>query len=488
MAKSSHPGVIPYLKRSTFCVRLKLNGKDARKSLATADADQADKLCQILWQIQQGQPYEFSKTPVVVRQILGLKDPSQQRTEELENAIENVIPQGSNEVLTLAELTDKYKQALDNKDRELELAHNKIRQLEEQLAGVESMLRATGREKLTRVKPVTVATAIENFLKDGTRASTRTTREYKSQLDAFARVVDGSKQLSEITPEKVCRFLESCRDRCKPAYLRKWTITLVAMLKHATGGDYPLVEINEWRKRNLESSYKADEDFYWLAIDDVENLAEQAERLYGRYWADAIRIQFYLGLRPEELTFLQTKNVKADFSEILIRPLSDKDIVSRGVKTDRSAANLPIDPVIRSAIKRRVASGSALLFPCDREELSMEVRSIASQSTFEQEIGLWLCDTFNKRYVEMLRNSAVSLNIETDRVDWLDPERIDGRTMRRSRGKHLLDSGIQPAKAAAFLRDALPTFLKHYARFLPTDLELPSRKAKPIAMRLKSER
>src|SRR5258708_3359628 len=103
MGNSSHPGVIPYLKKSTFCVRLKLNGKDTRKSLSTSDADRADELCRFIWQVQQGQPYDFAKTPVIVREILGLKNPAHERSEELEHVISGVIPEVSDRVLSLAE-------------------------------------------------------------------------------------------------------------------------------------------------------------------------------------------------------------------------------------------------------------------------------------------------------------------------------------------------------------------------------------------------
>ena len=113
MAKSSHPGVTPYLKGSIFCVRLKLNGRDTRKSLATGDAGQADELCQLIWQIQQGQAYEYAKVPTVVREILGLKDPAEERSKEMDLAIEEVIPEASGSVVKLAELTDRYKRDLD---------------------------------------------------------------------------------------------------------------------------------------------------------------------------------------------------------------------------------------------------------------------------------------------------------------------------------------------------------------------------------------
>ncbi len=43
---SKHPGVAAYLKNNCFCVRLKIDGNETRRSLETSDATTAETLAQ----------------------------------------------------------------------------------------------------------------------------------------------------------------------------------------------------------------------------------------------------------------------------------------------------------------------------------------------------------------------------------------------------------------------------------------------------------
>lgn len=449
---SAHAGVQAYQKGNIFCVRMKVDGREIRKSLETSDAKEAEELCRIIYAIQHDQ--KPAKVPPVVQRILRLED---KIFEHARQALENAI--AKRPMLQ----RDYVKQSKALRD-----ALNRIRELEQQLAGVQAMLAATGRAQMAKLKPIKLSAAIDNYLARN-KASKRTQDEYRSQLKALKEYVSDV-LVSELAPEQVIDHLEQVLADDTIHYARKSANVILSMLDHATGGMYPKREVALWRKENCREEGRADDDFYWLPASDVERLAKKAKELNGKagdYWADAIRIQFAIACRPEELPMLLAKNVNLKAATIHIDHVYKDGVLVRALKTPRSKATIPIETAYLPAFKRRCSAGAELLFPIPYDEMELPRRQIKSQSPEANGMGMWIAVRFDKVYLEMLRTAAKAAK--------LDAGGFDGRTLRRSRGKDLLDAGHSPTKVAAFLRDRPETVYKHYTRFIAQDLEFKKR-------------
>ena len=238
------------------------------------------------------------------------------------------------------------------------------------------------------------------------------------------------------------------------------------MLESQSGGIYPVRPIKEWRKKNLKSDGgKTDDDFYWLEEKDVFKLAKQVKKDHGQYWSDAILFQYGLALRPEEIVIIQTKEVDIDNKHIHISPIIHKDgknnVVVRRLKNTGAQSTLNLPDFLIEPLTRRKKADRLVLFSREPE---LGLRAEKRGSEFELKHNLWVTTAFCKHYLDILRDGSTKAKLET-------PERIDGRTLRRSRGRDRLIKLKSIEKAARFLRDSSSTVEKHYARWISKDID-----------------
>jgi hypothetical protein len=334
---------------------------------------------------------------------------------------------------------------------------------------LESMLVAAGKAHLSRMKPKTFKSAVAAYLKSGTRATERTKIEYRNYLTQISEFVGPENELHKIEEEKYIEYLDSLKKRdITSPQVRKVSNILIAMLQNQSGGLYPVQRFKEWRKLNTGSASKSDEDFYWIDKNQVKRLAREVKKQFSDYWHDVVLIQFALALRPEEIPLLQSANVtlkKGKPNTIYISTLKDIDGKTiRRLKTARSMATLPISLSAQTAVKRRLKKNHILLFPRSLQELKIKEQPHKHLSEFEAKNQIWTAAGFCKHYLNVLRTSASTAKLDSDRIDC--------RTLRRSRGRDIILKTQSAEQAAVFLRDNAITVARFYSRWIPKDVKV----------------
>jgi hypothetical protein len=242
-------------------------------------------------------------------------------------------------------------------------------------------------------------------------------------------------------------------------------------MEHGSGGLYQTGSVRNWIEKNLKTSIKTESEWYWLEPDEIMAFFRVAEKIVGQYWADAMTIQYYLGLRPEELPLLQSKNVirgkRGRITHVYVAPLKDADELVRRVKTSKSVASMPVKAnACSEALRRRLAKHNILLFPRDHTECGGRApqwaRCKRSISEFERKTMLWHIEKWDKVYITKLREVIAA-------VPSIDKNRFDARSLRRTRGKDVYLQTKSADLTAAFLRDSAKTVESHYAKLLPRD-------------------
>ena len=287
MAKHNplHPGVQVYLKGSTFCVRFKQNGYDCRKGLGTSDSKIAEDHAVLMFKILHGEAYDYKDVPEAVRKALGLLPP------DVREIMEEALPPGlpleddpeetEGERRALSHGIDLFEKLQDERKNNKTLSEEN-HALRKKVTALEAMLEAGGLAKLKNVKPKKLKDAITDYVANGTGASIRTKKEYTNYLNQFKKKIDGDRELSKIDPVEIISYLQDLDIDYIPT-IQKITSILCAMLDNQTGGTYPTHPIKEWKRKNLKTDGKTDDDFYWIEEKDVKTLAEQVKKDSGEY-------------------------------------------------------------------------------------------------------------------------------------------------------------------------------------------------------------
>lgn len=480
MASAKH-----YLRPNgrTFHVRIKwkegTHRKEQRASLHTSDAGLAAKYADQISRILNGE--KVDDLALVVKTILNIRDP-----------LAEVVDAGvlaASELANLAGYRDHLpsglrKQAEDNEQVLLEiscklkaesdarrLAEKQRDNLQQEIDGLKSTLRAAGRLHAAKMQPKTLKQATDEYMLS-TTALPRTRKEYRGIFKHLSSAIGQDTLIQEVTPERLIDYFTGLKEET-PEYTRKRCTMIRALLLNATAKDYPFDRVKEWVMDNTKIRKKTADDYLWLSLADVHNLLNNAQ---SEYWRDAMTMQFWCGLRPEELPMLRADKIeRGEQPVIFVSPVPNPEAKSelRALKTQPSMDRVPIAPEALPSFERRAERaaklGTLLLFPYDRgtpqkpgEVPVWRRRKIKEWDGYAGQIMLWPVDPWNKRYAAALRESAGKAGI--------DKKRIDGRTLRRSRGRDLILKKNRPEQVAAFLRDNLQTVLTYYSRWIPTDI------------------
>ncbi len=466
------------------------SGKTRTPSSLTRDSEAAKKLAEKLSFVLVNKLFDDppADTPKIILDWLGIRPLTNRMVDDLtENWFSYKAPmtivdhqkEFLNLIIYYGQLNKharSLKARLDDAERELYDAKTQLRNLTDEVAAFRAHATAEGLAIADSVKPVSLSQAWKNFIGEGdgdagTRSGDRFKKTIKNVLKAFAKKLGESRLVSEVMPGEVIEYLRGLD--VQPTTLTQYTTGMILpMLEHSSGGLYRSGAVRLWlEKENArQSKSKVEADWYWLSPTEVEKFFEIAAITVGEYWADAMTIQYYLGLRPEELPMLQAKNVMRKgraISHVYVEPLKHGTVLVRRLKTPDSEASVPVTvKACKESLARRVSRGHALLFPRDHTECGgrrtqWHRRKVAA-SEHERSLMLWQATKWDKEYLEKLREVIA-------KVQSIDKDRFDGRSLRRTRGKDLVVQTKSLESAAAFLRDKPSTVERHYAKLLPRD-------------------
>lgn len=381
------------------------------------------------------------------------------------------------------------------------------RKLRETVDAYDALRVKDGKAVARSVEPRTLREAIDNYTSDdstvsGTGAGERYLYTIKNYLNSFAKKIGESVKIHDLPEATVLKYIKTRKEevsektgkRIKVSTVKQIATYIVALLERESGGLYPLATIRKWIEENLVKAPKAIGDFYWLEEGQTEKIIAQASKT-SEYWGDAMRIQHHLALRPEEIVLLQKRYVyrakkdpkkgetgpkKGEISHVYLCPVAlEDDFIIRDLKTGGSTGSIPVtSPEAREALERRLKAvkDDGFLFARTPDSgaktprfnakkakriLSPEQKVVAE---FETKHQLWDPKPFDKRYSARLKSAA-------KKVKGVKVDKIDGRTLRRTRGRDIVEATLSLAQASVFLRDNSKTVAKYYAKLLPGDVK-----------------
>lgn len=376
--------------------------------------------------------------------------------------------------------------------KENKALRDKVASLEAKVKGRDAMIRRLGHDIAEDYRPKPIRDAISDYCstdinKRGTNACERTLQSVRSKLARFADSLSPDIMVGEVTAAHVIAYIAAMADgnyvkipedlktdvertahrasnRPGRDHLRLIGVYVCACLTHQTNGTFKAFPVKEWlRKHNSVDKDAEPANPYWLDQRDVDNLC----RNLPAYWAEAARVQWAGGFRPEELTALQSKNVTTNGDvRIEVTRIMDGNNVVWTAKTKQSYGKVHIPEFARKTVQKLLRRKSFLLFPNDLALHKGREPRYKTGRDFQKRNKLWTPKYFCEQYIKQLRAAAEKAK--------LDVGRIDSRTLRRSCGKRiLLASKFDVNLAAAVLRDQAKTITKYYAKIIPDDVRQP---------------
>jgi len=505
----SYPSVQPKGNKVLF---FRLDGKQFKKGFGDITDSQLEQYAIEISQVING-TYDREKISEKVKTVIGLNDIERNRLLPVVEKINSTIqtgdaravideegeiaaqvdinkPLGSEDVKLFPQGVVSilnYKNLLEE-NKKLQVVKKENEDLRDELNGYAKLIKNAGKIDNEK-KHVPFQAALEKYLKTS-KATERTKKEYKNYLKMFAEKFKIN-TLGDIKTkddsDNALAFLNALkngeynRDK-KPmsnAQARKVCNILIHFIVTATENSTPTFKLVAWRK-SMGVNTKQEIDFHWLTHEEVRKMLKEARKI-SHYWENAIAVQYYMGFRPEELTFIQTKNVDLENLKFMVEPLMDENKnVVRNIKTAKKGFRFGKIDIFKygkhgdciTHLKERMEKGNLLLFP--REEniqivnekgqisdiRKVKSNAYAKMSDFEKKHKLWNLDAFCQTYLRVLRFCAAKAKLKDEVI-----QHIDSRTMRRSCGRFILDvMGGTLDDVAKQLRDNVATVYRYYAR------------------------
>lgn len=451
----THAGVRTYFKGNACCVQYTENGIQRRKGLGVIDKRLAEEMATQIYQILNKIEIPVSKLHPVVANMFSIAPDPNDSVQWFKEPIE-----------VLGMTPDDEKKAMRDTIKELQ---TKLDKAEKLVAYYGSIAAAKGDKLIAVQSTKTVEDAILGFLASNTEISTRTIKSYKSQLNIFKKKFTPDRVLTSIDPQEIVDFLI---ERSKVTKQIQYAgVVFKAMLKHATGSQYDIKPITQWISKNAQKKAKTQEtDFYWLDESEVLKLAEHVKNTDSEYWHDVIMTQFYLGLRPEEISVIQNKNINIQKASVYLSGVNINGLMVRTLKTENSTASLPIAAKLLPILERRSQATDLVTFPTLGARRLNAKTALDPVCIAQVQNKIWNGDDFCITYLEKLRSAATAVGILHLNAD--GSSKLDSRTLRRSRGRDIIVKGGSAEKAATMLRDSLETVIRHYAKLLPKDCKV----------------
>lgn len=336
---------------------------------------------------------------------------------------------------------------------------------------MEAQLLASGHQK-AKYGQIVLSLAVENFLSDdpakgGCRSNKKRWKDSVTKyLENFKNYIGANVKLNEIEADRIIDYLALKMKTAKPKSVKQIGDQILRLIRHQSKGTLTATigEVKEWIRSNCTVEGKT--DFYWPTSDEVNNLLAQITHTRNQYWHDVAMIQYACGFRPEELPFIQAKNVLTinGVQHIRIDRLFDYSGEEYwSPKNVQSIDTVPVPRFARKAVARRLALEKLVLFPRSYVECGgRRPRALKRIDPFMKEHSLWDPELFCQHYIKILR--------EAGKAAGLDAPKMDSRTLRRVCGKEILLQTGSYEKTAAVLRNDPETCRRWYAQFKAPDV------------------
>ena len=519
MANTDHPFVTMTQKvlGGDYQLIFRIDGYQIKRGTGTDDFDKAKRyaiaLSKIIVSKCVGDPPP--ETPDIVLTMLGLEPRIKKIATATNETWEEIITQfmsGATERETILKrlkksgafiqavqrIFDEAKQLktrIEGLERDLSGSRANERQLREKVDAYDALRVKEGKKVARAFENKSLRQAIDDYMNPdsgGTGAGERFRPTIEMMLNGFAEAVGATTPILNIPTEGIVGYLKKRKEQNSVGYCRQEATYLCAMLTHQSSGIYPIEDVKTWIEKDLMKESKGDDDWYWLEPAQVAELMKKAnskDDASAQYWADAMTVQHNLALRPEEIIMIQTaKVVRGDdgtISHVRLTPIHENGVLIRRLKTRNSEASIPVtSAAAKQAVERRLAAGHRLLFPRIPDECGCrkpnwnaynrmagkagkgkEQKRNEKRIKFEADHKLWQERMWCRFYLRHLRSAARM-------VVGIDIDRLDSRTLRRTRGRDIVVATRSIYEAAKLLRDDPKTIERHYAILRPMDVNV----------------
>ncbi len=503
LSANDHPlvTIVQPSRAAAYQLVFRRDGKQAKRGTGTTDLEAARELARRLSAILIGKLFNNPPpdSPQVVLDMLGIqsahdvaRDVGSKSFKKLWGMIAEQLDHDQMEELETSEDMQKFgaalkvilrerdglKTALAKTQQELDRAKQVAATYKQKADAYEALRVKEGKAAARSVLPKTLREAAVHYCAENA-SSPRYAKNVKNILERLITRFGAETDVNSLEESAVLEYIKAkaatTGRKGKPisgSTMRQECTYVCAMLEAES--NVSVESVKKFVAKEYPQTGKGEGEYHWLENGQTAALIKAAaKKEHGEYWSDAMLIQHHLALRPEEIPMLQASNVHRGkrnvISHVYLEPLE-----VRGLKTERSKASIPVaSKEARDAIQRRLKAGHKFLFARVPECGAGAPRRIARHRTaaekaeleFQRANNLWQPQMFDREYLKWLRSAA-------EDVKGINKEKLDSRTLRRTRGRDITLATKSLTATATFLRDSMAVVERHYARLLPMDIKI----------------